>query len=125
VLVGGNLSVLSSDAGTSTSRPAAGGIAVIEDQCEAPYRIDRMLTQLLRSGWFDGVRGIALGSFTRCGPGAEVDQVLADRLTPLGVPVLAGIPVGHDGTNLTIALGSPARLDADAGTLRLSRPALE
>jgi muramoyltetrapeptide carboxypeptidase len=124
VLVGGNLTVLAADAGTSTSRPATGGIALLEDECEAPYRIDRLLTQLRRTGWFDGVHGVVLGSFTRCEPAVAVRAVVGDRLGDLGVPVLAGVPVGHGGTNLTVALGSPARLDADAGELVLRRPAL-
>ena len=124
VLVGGNLTVLAADAGTSTSRPAARGIVVLEDASEAPYRVDRLLTQLLRAGWFDGVRGIALGCFPGCDPAAAVQSVVGDRLGDLGVPVLAGLPVGHAGTNLTVALGSPVRLDADAGELVLSRPAL-
>ncbi|HLL08034.1 MAG TPA: DUF4031 domain-containing protein [Nocardioidaceae bacterium] len=124
VLVGGNLTVLSADAGTSTSRPAKGGIAVLEDQCEAPYRIDRMLTQLLRAGWFDGVRAVALGLFSQCGADDATLDVLTERLEPLGVPVLAGLPIGHEGTNVAVPMGSPARLDADAGTLALTRPAL-
>jgi len=70
------------------------------------------------------VRGIALGCFPGCDPAAAVQSVVGDRLGDLGVPVLAGLPVGHAGTNLTVALGSPVRLDADAGELVLSRPAL-
>jgi muramoyltetrapeptide carboxypeptidase len=124
VLVGGNLAVLAADAGTATSRPARGGIAVLEDQLEPPYRVDRLLTQLLRAGWFDGVRAVALGAWTQCGPAELLDAVLTDRLAPLGVPVLAGLPVGHIPGNRTVPLGVPARLDADAGTLTLREAAL-
>ena len=59
VLVGGNLTVLAATVGTSGARAARGGIAVLEDVSESPYRLDRALTQLVRSGWFDGVRGVA------------------------------------------------------------------
>ncbi len=120
VLTGGNLTLLTSLLGTPYSpEPAAGRIAFLEDVAEAPYRVDRMLTQLLQAGWFTGVAGIALGSWTGCG---DLDAVFADRLTPLGVPILAGIPVGHGPRQLTIRLGAVAELDADAMVLRPSTP---
>lgn len=124
VLVGGNLALLAADAGTSSARSAAGGIAVLEDVGEPAYRIDRLLTQLLRTGWFDGVRGIALGGFRDCGDEDVLRAVLADRLAPLGVPVLSGVPVGHAEHNLAFPLGVHAVLDADAGTVTLREPAL-
>ncbi|MGH8870249.1 MAG: S66 peptidase family protein, partial [Actinomycetes bacterium] len=115
VTSGGTLSLLAAALGTGDLRPATGSIVLLEDVTEAPYRVDRMLTSLLRAGWFTGVAGIALGSWERCGEG--VHDVLAERLSPLGVPVLAGLAVGHDAPQLTLPLGVPARLDADAGTL--------
>jgi muramoyltetrapeptide carboxypeptidase len=123
-LVGGTVALLAAEVGTPTAMPARGGIAVLEDVAESPYRLDRMLTQLLRSGWFDGVRGIAVGTFRGCGPEDEVRRVLEDRLAPLGVPVLLEVPVGHTDRNLAVPFGVPAVLDADAGTLVLSSPAL-
>lgn len=124
VLVGGNLALLAADVGTSTSRPAAGGLVVLEDVEEEPYRIDRYLTQLLRSGWFDGVRGIVLGAFTDCGNPELVDAVLTDRLAGLGVPVVMGVDLGHTPSSATVPLGVAATLDADAVTLRLHGPAV-
>ncbi|HEX6248242.1 MAG TPA: DUF4031 domain-containing protein [Nocardioidaceae bacterium] len=123
-LVGGNLSLLAAGTGTPTALPAEGCIAVLEDVDESPYRLDRLLTQLLRSGWFDGVRGIALGGFSGCGVEASLRVVFEDRLAPLGVPVLLGVPVGHAEHNLALPLGVHAVLDADAGTLTLREPAL-
>ena len=124
VLVGGNVALLATDVGTPSSMPATGSIAVLEDVGETPYRLDRALTHLLRAGWFEGVRGVALGQFVRCGDRAAVERVLEDRLGPLGVPVLHGLPVGHTDHNLAFPLGVPAVLDADAGTLVLREPAL-
>lgn len=124
VLVGGNVALLAADAGTPTWRPATGGIALLEDLDESPYSLDRMLTQLLRAGWFDGVRGIALGQFTGCGTLEEQRALFADRLGRLGVPVLLGVPVGHADRNLAVPLGVPAALDADAGTLVVTVPPL-
>ena len=124
VLVGGNVALLAAELGTPTSVPAFGAVAVLEDVNEDVYRLDRMLTHLLRAGWFDGVRGIALGQFDGCGGHDAVQALVEDRLVPLGVPMLWDVPVGHGGTNLAFPLGVPAVLDAGAGTLTLTRPAL-
>ncbi|HSS67316.1 MAG TPA: DUF4031 domain-containing protein [Nocardioidaceae bacterium] len=124
VLVGGNVMVLGADVGTPTSRPARGGIVVLEDVNEEPYRIDRHLTHLIRSGWFDGVRGVVCGAFTDCGPPDVVDAVLSARLRPLGVPVVAGVDLGHTSTTISVPLGVRATLDADAGALLLAEPPL-
>lgn len=122
VLVGGTVSVLTMALGTGGSRPAVGGIAVLEDVGEAAFRLDNRLTQLLRAGWFDGVRGLVLGSWTDCGPDGEATAVA--RLRELGVPMVAGLPIGHCIPALTVPLGVEAALDADAGTLTLLTPAL-
>lgn len=120
VLVGGNLALLAAEVGTPTARPAARGIAVLEDVGEDPYRLDRLLTQLLRSGWFDDVRGVAVGRLTGCGSDEASRRVVEDRLAPLGVPLVTDLPFGHADHNLTLPLGVPARLDGDAGTLTLT-----
>ncbi|HEY7487436.1 MAG TPA: LD-carboxypeptidase [Streptosporangiaceae bacterium] len=114
VLTGGNLSLLAVLAGTPYgAEPATGRIAFLEDVTEQPYRIDRMLVQLRQAGWFDGVAGIALGTWVDCGDPAELDAVFRARLAPLGVPILAGLPVGHGPRQLTIELGAQVRLDAE------------
>lgn len=121
VTVGGNLAMLTSSLGTPTSRPARGGLLLLEDVGEDDYRVDRMLTQLRRSGYLAGVAGIVAGSWLDC-PGAE--PVLTERLGDLGVPLLLGADVGHAGPNLTFPLGVEATLDADAGTVTLAEPPL-
>lgn len=125
ITLGGNLSLLASERGTSHARPsAAGAILLLEDIDQPPYSIDRLLTQLLRSGWFDGVAGIALGSWTACGDPEEVGAVLRDRLEPLGVPVVGELGFGHGPSTPTLPLGVPAVLDADARTLTYDEPGL-
>ncbi len=124
VLVGGNLALLAAGIATADSQPAADSIAFLEDIGEELYRVDRLLTQLLRAGWFDGVRGIALGQFTDCGSAESLRYLFLDRLAPLGVPVLWDLPAGHVDPNLAFAFGVPAVLDADAGTLVLRASAL-
>ncbi|MER6097680.1 LD-carboxypeptidase [Streptomyces sp. NPDC001728] len=125
VTLGGCVSLLAADLGTPYGRPSArGGLLLLEDVGEEPYRVDRVLTQLLRSGWLDGVAGVGLGSWAECGPYEEVRTVLADRLGGLGVPVVEEMGFGHSETALTLPFGVPAALDADKGTLTLDVPAL-
>ncbi|WP_327352182.1 S66 peptidase family protein [Streptomyces sp. NBC_01304] len=125
ITLGGCLCLLAADLGTPHARPSArGGLLCLEDTGEEPYRVDRMLTQLLRSGWLEGVSGILLGSWAECEPYEEVRAVLVDRLAGLGVPVVEEFGFGHGEGALTIPLGVPAVLDADAGTLTLEVPAL-
>ena len=119
VLVGGNLALLAAEVGTGYALAAEGGLAVLEDTGEPLYRIDRMITQLMRSGWFDGVRGIALGDFTDGASAESVHDLASARLAPFGVPMVAGLPVGHGQRNLAFPIGVSAVLDADAGTLAL------
>jgi muramoyltetrapeptide carboxypeptidase len=113
---GGTLTLLASSLGPSSEGPGDDAIVLLEDINEDAYRVDRLLTQLLRAGWFDGVVAVGLGSWLGC-PGAE--DVIAERLGPLGLPILAGLPIGHGARQRTIPLGAAAILDAEAGTLTL------
>ena len=122
-LVGGTVSLLAAMAGTPGAVPATGAVAVLEDVNEEPYRIERFLTQLRRSGFFDGVLGVACGDFVACGDPGQLRRVLEDRLGDLGVPVVAGLPFGHGPRQASLWLGRPATLDARASTLRQARPA--
>ena len=125
VTLGGCLSLLATDLGTRHARTGArDGLLLIEDVGEQPYRVDRLLTHLLRSGWLDGVQGIVLGSWAGCGPYDVLRTVLADRLGGLGVPVVEEFGFGHCEGALTMPFGVTAELDADAGTLTLDEPAL-
>ncbi|WP_455360406.1 S66 peptidase family protein [Streptomyces sp. SYSU K21746] len=125
VTLGGCVSLLAAGLATPYARPSArGGLLMIEDVGEQPYRLDRVLTQLLRSGWLDGVAGVCLGSWAECGPYAEVRALLLDRLGGLGVPVAEELGFGHGETSLTVPLGVPGLLDSEAGTLTLDTPAL-
>jgi muramoyltetrapeptide carboxypeptidase len=124
VTAGGNLSMLAAGLGTPDGRQAGscgggfdGCILLLEDVNEECYRLDRMLTQLLRTGALDGVAGIVLGTWTGCGSPEGVRQVMSDRLGGLGVPVAWGLGFGHTAPQVTVPLGVPAELDADRGTL--------
>lgn len=122
-LLGGNLTMLASSLGTPWQVDFSGAILLLEDVGEAPYRIDRVLTQLRNSGALEPIVGIALGQFTGVRDdkyAANLEQVLLDRLGDLGVPLLGGLPVGHGDTNIALALGTHAVLDAASGTLAVN-----
>lgn len=116
-LAGGNLTTLCHLLKTPFSPDFAGHILLLEDRGEAPYRIDRMLTQMRLAGCLTGVRGVVLGSFADCGETEEIHRIATDLFGDLGVPVLAGFEIGHGRTNLTVPLGVPASLDTDRRTL--------
>lgn len=85
--------------------------------------LDRQLTMLARAGHLDGLAGVAVGQLTDCsrhGSWTAVD-LLREHLGRLGVPILGGLPFGHGKLPRTLAVGLPATLDADAGTLRTER----
>ncbi|MGH3195344.1 MAG: LD-carboxypeptidase [Streptosporangiaceae bacterium] len=91
---------------------------------EEDYRTDRMLTQSRRSGYLDGVAGIVAGTFTGCGPPEAIQDILAERLGSLKVPMIVWANVGDGGLFQTFPYGIAAELDADAATLRLLDPPL-
>ena len=113
---GGNASLLAMLTETDTA-PPDGSILLLEDVNEDPYRLDALITRLLRAGWLAKVAGIALGTWTGCGSPDEVRAMLTDRLAGLGVPVAWGLTFGHCRGQATIPLAASAVLDADAGTL--------
>jgi len=112
-LRGGNLALLASSIGTPTYAPPA-GVVVLEDINEDAYRVDRLLTQLLRSGWFDQVTGVVVGDFSEA---SDIEVVVVERLEPLDLPMVYGASIGHEASNLAVPLGLPVRLDATARTL--------
>jgi muramoyltetrapeptide carboxypeptidase len=133
-LVGGNISVFSTLVGTPFEPELKGRILFLEEVGEDPYRIDRWLTQFLLTGKLSGLAGVALGKFADCDPAPEHSlsllgswswqEVCADRLGKLGIPVVAGLCFGHVRDKATLPLGVLAELDADAGTLTLLESAV-
>ncbi|MCH1867706.1 LD-carboxypeptidase [Nocardioides sp. CFH 31398] len=121
-LVGGNLTVLAAGAGTPGVQPAAGRVVLLEDVGEAPYRLDRAVTQLARSGWLDRCLGVAVGQLTDCGDATVARDVLVLRLRALGVPVVTDLPLGHEADSRSVPIGAVVHLDGDAGTLQVLEP---
>jgi muramoyltetrapeptide carboxypeptidase len=130
-LIGGNLAVLTSLAGTPYWPSFDGAILFLEDVNEYIYRIDRMLSTLMLTGALERVAGVVLGGFTDCKPSEgsfgslTLDEVFDDYFGGLGVPVYRGAQFGHVRRKFTLPLGVQAEIDADAGTLRLLESAVE
>lgn len=131
-LLGGNLSLVQSLVGTPWMPDTRGAILLLEDVGEAPYRVDRMLTQLRDAGVFAGAAGVLCGDFALKGRTSleedpEITRVLDDRLGDLGIPVAHAAPFGHRPRSWTLPLGARAQLRAeDPGappTLKLLEPA--
>ncbi len=120
-LLGGNLSVLSALVGTPWMPDMTGAVLFLEDVGEAPYRIDRMMSQLTLSGILDRVAGVIFGQCTHCSPGGgdsvTVADVMRHHLGGLGVPACIGANIGHVANQLSLPSGGRTRLDTGEGTL--------
>jgi len=124
VLMGGNLSMVSALAGTPYAADIAGALLFLEDVNEAPYRIDRWLTQLDLAGGLRNAAGVIVGICENCGPEAgdqslTLAQTLALHLDPLAVPAVTGYSIGHIRNQCTLPIGLPATLDTRRQTITL------
>ncbi len=126
-MLGGNVAIVAALVGTPWELDTRGAILFLEDIGEAPYRVDRMLWQLRAAGCLRGLAGVVLGHFTDCTdrPGKlspTVEEVLAEYITPLGLPVLAGFSSGHESPNFTWPHGALVELDASGGRVTVLEP---
>jgi muramoyltetrapeptide carboxypeptidase len=127
-LLGGCLTLLETSLGTPWELDTQGAILLLEDRGMKPYQVDRALMHLKQAGKFRGVRGIILGDFPDCDPppGGETVEAVARRiLSPLGIPIVWGVPIGHTlRSTLTLPLGVHAELSsAGRGVLKILEPA--
>jgi muramoyltetrapeptide carboxypeptidase len=128
-LLGGNLTVLSAIVGSGHLPDFEGCVLFLEDVGEAPYRVDRMLTQLSLAGILEQAAAVVFGRCTDCDPGAgygslTLDDILVDRLGPLGVPAWHGAQIGHIDRQFTLPVGAEVEVDAEEGTIRMMGPAV-
>jgi muramoyltetrapeptide carboxypeptidase len=128
-LLGGNLELVSRLVGTPWALDLRDAVLLIEEVGERPYRIDRQLTQLGSAGALAGLRGAVVGALHRCvepdGSGPSGEEVIGERLGALGIPVLAGAPVGHGPRNRALPHGARVRVDAAAGTVEFLDAAVQ
>lgn len=132
-LIGGNLTIITSLIGTDYQLDFTNKIVFLEDVGEEPYRIDRMLTQLIEAGQLQKAAGIAFGIFQDCeksdityAPNSFLlKEVIDERIKPLNIPAVYGLSFGHNKNNFTIPIGVKAKLDADAKTIELLETAVK
>lgn len=134
-LVGGCLWLLMQTMGTPWEIELEGAILFFEDTHAPPYYVDGQLVQLAHAGKLGQVAGVVVGQMEKCDWGdlrpvsdwarsRSIEDVLEERLEPLGVPVLYGLPLGHAKHLAALPLGVTCTLDADAGSLTVDEPAL-
>jgi muramoyltetrapeptide carboxypeptidase len=132
-LVGGNLWLVMQTLATPWEIELEGTIFFFEAVDHSPWEIDSILTHLLHTGKLDGVVGIVVGEMYNCDwredrpetPRTKsLEDVLEEKLEPLGVPVLYKLPLGHGKHLAAMPLGVQATLDADALTLTIDEPGL-
>lgn len=124
-LVGGNLTLVASTIGSPYEIDTDGAILFLEDTHEELYRIDRMLTQLWLAGKLDRLAGFVFGRCTDCpisGPALSMGELLRERFAH--VPAIWGLSFGHIEKKLTLPIGLPATLDANAKTLTILESAV-
>jgi muramoyltetrapeptide carboxypeptidase len=133
-LVGGNLSIMVSLIGTKYDVDYSNKIIFIEEIGEEPYRIDRMLTQLIQAEKFKKAAGIMMGIFSKCEP-KEKDasfsksfslmEVLKDRFSDFKIPIIYGMSFGHVKDKFTIPFGGLAELDTSEQSFTLLEPVVK
>lgn len=121
-LGGGNLSLVAAGmgspelAGVREHRARFGpSILMLEDVDEELYRLDNLLVQVVRGGWFDSADAVVLGSWHDCAPVDEVEALFMDYLGEMGKPIVSEMGFGHDPDAPSMPLGVDVTLEARAG----------
>lgn len=131
-LTGGNLTLICSMIGTPYQLDLQDKIIMIEETGEEPYRIDRMLTQLIASGELSKAAGVVFGTCAGCDKSDKsttpnsftLRQVIEDRIKPLNIPAVYGLSFGHNENNFTFPIGLKAELDADSLSITVMEKAV-
>ena len=132
-LIGGNLTLIAALMGTAYEIDTRGAILFAEEVDEAPYRVDRLLTQLRLAGKLNAAAGIVFGECTDCGTSdckpafdstLSVTEVLSGIIGQAPVPAFSGLTIGHTADQLTLPEGIPAILDAERGELVIEEGAV-
>ncbi len=121
---GGNLAMIMSLLGTAYFPTISDGILFVEDVNEHPYRVERMLLQLLQAGVLGRQKALILGDFSAYqlaanDNGYDFDAMLAYLRATLPIPVITGLPYGHCRKRVTIPFGAQAHLRSDAHQFQL------
>lgn len=130
-VLGGNLALITSIAGTPYLPSFDEKILLLEEIGEAPYRVDRMLNQLKLMGVFDKLKGVILGRFVDCYESDQykktlsLNEVIDDYFGKMKIPVLYNFKHGHIKDNITVAYGINYRIDTAEHTVEMLESAVE
>jgi muramoyltetrapeptide carboxypeptidase len=128
-LVGGSLKLVATSLGTPFEVDCDGAILVLEEVAEKPYAIDRMLRQLEAAGKLARLAGVAVGYLTGCVDPKRAEPtaraVVEEVVGPLRVPLVLGLPFGHDRPNLPWPVGVRGAIDGERGELRVLESGVE
>jgi muramoyltetrapeptide carboxypeptidase len=132
-IVGGNLSVIYSQLGSSTQLNTQGKILFLEDVDEMLYHVDRMLTALRRAGMFKNIRGLILGGFTQMRDNTEefgfssnnpwgksVEQMILEMGINAETPIAVAFPAGHLNDNRAFYMGLNSELIVNENSAQLT-----
>lgn len=132
-LVGGNLTLVTATLGTPYEIDTAGKVLFLEEVGEEPYSLDRMLTQLQQAGKLAAAAAILVDRCVKCKPAEykpafdntlSVEEIMEDRLSGLGVPVLYGLQIGHVADKPVLPLGIEATVDRYQACFAVSESAV-
>ncbi len=130
-IIGGNLSILTSLAGTSFFPDFKNAILLLEEINEEPYRIDRMLNHLRLLNVFNKINGIILGRFVNCFQKAgerderTLNMVILDYFENMGIPLIYNVSHGHVKKNFTLPIGVLAKVNASRNFVEITESAVE
>jgi len=115
-IVGGNLSVLYSIVGSKSEIDYKGKILFIEDLDEYLYHIDRMMMNLKRNGYFDGIAAVIVGGMTSMNDndipwGKNSEEIIQDVLKNYNFPIIYNFPAGHIKDNRALILGKTVSME--------------
>jgi len=123
ILFGGNLSTISHLIGTQFLPSLRNIVLFLEDVNEPYYKIDRMITHLRLSGFFENVRGLILGIFKGCGKMDIIEKIVLDIISELRIPILSRFHIGHLEKNTILPIGIKVELDSEKRSIRfLEKP---
>jgi muramoyltetrapeptide carboxypeptidase len=124
-LFGGNLSVFTSLLGTKFAKIPKGGILFLEEIGEHPYKVDRMIRQLLLAGVFDRIGGMIVGQFTDYEEDDQMSapllQSIRDAVNGYSFPLCFGFPVGHVKENYPLLMGMQAEMIVGYDTISFTQ----
>lgn len=130
LLIGGNLTVLTTIIGSDYLPDWDNAVLFLEDVNEGIYRVDRMLTQMKLAGILDKINGFIFGKCTECEPGGgygsfTLDQVYEHHIKPLNIPAWSGAMIGHISEKFTVPIGIQVQIDATKGIIQTLEPAVQ